>query len=401
MQFRYVTIDQEGNENEGTIEAINKDVAISSLQRRGLMIAEIESAESTSLLNMRLEMFERVSNKEIVILSRQISTLFQAQVSALKVFRLLGSEVENPKLRDALADIAQELQGGSSISSAMSNHDDVFSDFYVNMVKAGEESGNLDKTFAYLADYLDRNYELTSKAKNALIYPSFVIFTFIAVMVLMLTTVIPNITTIIEESGQAIPIYTQIVISLSDFFVNYGILIAVGLIVGAYFFYQYAKTKDGQRFVSRLKLSVPYLGDLYQKLYLSRLADNMNTMLVSGIPMTRAIEITASVVDNKIYEDLLLEVVEEVRGGRSVSDALGDYDEIPSIMIQMISIGEETGELGSILETLSDFYRREVITAVDTLVDLIEPVMIVALGLGVGTLLAAVLMPIYNISGSI
>lgn len=399
--FSYKTLDENGKESQGTIEAVNEDIAISGLQRRGLTVLEIKGAKEGSLLNMRLTMFERVTNKEVVILSRQIATLFSAQVSALKIFKLLGSESENPKLKDALASIADELQAGSSLADAMQKQPDIFSKFYVSMVRAGEESGKLQETFMSLADYLERMYELLSKAKGALIYPAFVILTFFGVMALMLTVVIPKLASIITESGQEIPIYTKIVIALSDFMVNYGIFFLVLLILGGIFLFRFSKKPKGRFFFSKLKISLPFLGNLYMKLYLSRLADNMHTMLGSGIPMVRAIEITAEVVNNQVFENLLREVAEDIKGGRQISESLRVHEEIPSIMVQMVKVGEETGELGTILKTLSDFYRREVNTAVDALVDLIEPAMMVTLGLGVGVLLASVLMPIYNLSSGI
>jgi type IV pilus assembly protein PilC len=403
MRFVFTAVNSDGEEKSGTIEAFNEDAAISSLQRRGLTILSIESEEdSVPIWERRIKFFESVSNREIVIFSRQIATLFQADVSALKVFRLLANATDNLKLRDALEDIVSDLKGGSNIADAMEAHDDIFSEFYVNMVRSGEETGQLSETFLYLADYLDRNYELVNKTKNALIYPAFVIMTFVGVMVLMLTTIIPNITQIIEASDQEPPVYTQFVMGLSDFLVNYGFYLLVPLVLTAYGLWWYThETEDGQRLLSVLKIQTPYIGNLYQKLYLSRIADNMNTMLSSGITMTRGFEITASIISNDVFTDILRDAIDDIKSGKSVADALDGNDEIPNIMVQMIRIGEETGELKSILETLSDFYRREVENAVDSLVGLIEPAMILLLGLGVGGLLASVLMPIYNISSGI
>lgn len=401
MLFNYTAIDNTGHETSGSIDAINEDVAISSLQRRGLVIASIVSSEEKSFLKSDIAFFDRVKNKEIVILSRQISTLFESQISALRVFKLLGAESDNKMLSKALSEVADDLQSGNTISDALGKHKKIFSPFYVSMVKAGEESGKLDQIFTYLADYLDRTYEVTSKAKNALIYPAFVVFTFITVMVLMLTLVIPRISSIFLESGQELPIYTKMVVGLSDFFVNYGIFLAILIIIGGFFGWKYSKTEKGKLSVSNIKLSLPYLGSLYKRIYLSRIADNLSTMLSSGIPMVRAVEITASVVGDAVYEELLTESVQDIKAGSPVSESFGKYSEIPNIMIQMIKVGEETGELGKILNTLSKFYSREVKNTVDTLVTLIEPIMIVALALGVGVLLASVLMPIYNISSSI
>jgi len=399
MLFKYKAVDQNNSNKEGTIEALNIDIAVSSLQKRGFTILGIDPANKTGLFDRKITMFQKVSNKDVVILSRQISTLFQAQVSALRVFTMLAAETPNPLLREKLGQVTTELQSGSSISKSLSKHPDVFSAFYINMVKAGEETGKLDETFLFLADYLDRNYELTSKAKNALVYPIFVIVVFIGVMVLMLTMVIPRITSILEESGQEVPIYTKIVIGMSKLLTDYGIFVLIALVISGFFIFKWSRKPTGKAFFADFKLRVPYVGNLYQKLYLSRLADNMNTMLLSGIPMLRAIEVTAEVVDNEVYRRLLMKSAENIKGGKSVSDSLSEFPQIPKIMIQMMRVGEETGELGNILKTLSNFYRREVTNAVDTLVSMIEPLMMVMLGLGVGFLLASVLIPIYNISG--
>lgn len=401
MLFNYHALDQDGHEREGTVEALSMDVAVSTLQRRGLIVSSIEPAVKKSPLQIELSFFNKVSNKEVVILSRQIATLFEAQVSALRVFRLLASEVDNKHLAEVLTQVADDLQGGSPISKALARHPKVFSNFYVNMVRSGEESGKLSETFGYLADYLDRTYAVVTKAQNALIYPAFVIGVFVIVMVLMLTIVIPKISAILTDSGQQVPVYTRIVIGLSNILIHYGFFVLIALVVAAVFGWRYMQTPQGELFFDSFKLDIPYLGNLYQKLYLSRISDNFATMLVSGVPVVEAVDITASVVGSATYERILKDTGEAVKGGSSISDALARHAEIPGIMTAMIRVGEETGELGSILSTLAKFYQREVTTAVDTLVDLIEPLMIVLLGLGVGTLLASVLIPIYNLAGSI
>lgn len=402
MLFEYKTINKNGEKEEGTIEAFNMDAAIVALQRRGLVVSSVKPKdESDGDILRKIPFLNRVSNKEVVILSRQLSTLFEAQVSALRVFKLLATESENPTLKKHMLEIVNDLQGGASISAALSKHPSIFSDFYVNMVKSGEESGHIDQTFAYLADYMDRNYEISSKAKNALIYPAFVIFTFIAVMVLMFTVILPKIGQIIEESAQEIPIYTKIVLWISDLFVQGWAYMLVGLVVAVGIIVWYSRTAEGRRWIANARMYIPYVGDLYQKLYLSRFADNMSTMVLSGIPMLKAIEVTSSIIGNEVYQEVLDEATAKVKAGQALSAALSEREEIPNILTQMVKVGEETGELGNILKTMSKFYQREVINAVDTLVGLIEPVMIVALGLGVGVLLASVLMPIYNIASTV
>ncbi|MEZ6209204.1 MAG: type II secretion system F family protein [Candidatus Paceibacterota bacterium] len=400
MLFKYKVIDNKGETKEGSIEAVNQDLAIASLQRRGLVLVSIQDAEKKSFLEMSV--WERVPAKDLVIFSRQIATLFEAQVSALKAFNLLSENAENKLLKRKLAQVAQDIQAGSSISGALAKHKDVFSNFYINMVKAGEESGKLTETFNFLAEYLDRQYALTSKTKNALIYPAFVILTFFAVMGLMFTMVIPKLSEIIKESGQDIPVYTKVVIGLSDFFVHYGIFVLIFLVgLGAYV-YSLSRKEKGQIYLDSLKLSAPAFGKLYRKLYLARIADNLETMLASGIPIVRSLEITGDVVGSRTYQEIIKDAESSVKSGSSLSGALEKHnDYIPQIMIQMIKVGEETGALSNILKTLSNFYRREVNDAVDTLVGLIEPVMIVFLGVSVGILLSSVLIPIYNIASGI
>ena len=401
MLFKYKSVDDKGISKEGEIDAPSRDLAISGLQRRGLVIISIrDEKEHKSILS--ISFFEKVSNKDVVILSRQIATLFEAQVSALKSFTMLAANTENKLLSRKLMEVGDDLQAGISISGALAKHPDVFSNFYVNMVKVGEETGKLNETFLHLAEYLDRQYSLTSKTRNALIYPVFVVITFFVVMTLMFVIVIPKLSEIILDSGQAVPIYTKIIIAISNLFVNYGFFIFIFLVLIGLWIWRLSATEKGKAELDLLKLSTPAIGNLYKKLYLSRITDNLNTMLISGVPIVRAIDITAEVVGSLVYQRLLGEVADGVKSGLALSVAFEKHRaEIPGILVQMIQVGEETGSLGTILKTLTDFYKREVDDAVDTLVGLIEPVMIVVLGLGVGILLVSVLMPIYNLAGGI
>ena len=403
MLFRYKVIGQDGQMKTGEIDAISNDSAIASLQRRGLIVVGVDKIGEAKGLSRALPFLGGggVPMADVVIMSRQIATLFEAQVSAVKAFNLMGEASSNRTLRITLQAVSQDIQGGITIAEALNKYPKVFSDFYVNMVRAGEESGKLTDVFSYLADYLDRQHQLTSKTKNALIYPAFVIFTFMVVMILMLTLVIPKLSQILIESGQQIPLYTKVVIALSNFFVHYGFILVIAAVVGGIFTAMRLRSDSGKKTLDALKLKVPYVGDLFKKLYLSRMADNIHTMLSSGIPIVRTLEITGSVVDNKIYEQILRASTEGIKAGKTLSNSLAQYSEIPQIMVSMIQVGEETGSMGSILETLAKFYKREVENAVDTLIGLIEPAMIIALGVGVGFLLTSVLVPIYNIASNI
>ncbi|MBI2048688.1 MAG: type II secretion system F family protein [Parcubacteria group bacterium] len=396
--FSYTAVDQSGNERQGVVDAINTDVAIAALQRRGLTVSGIEEEKRQGAFLEDLNLFSGINNRDIVLLSRQITTLFEAQVSALRSFRLLASEARTPQLAEKLSMIADDIQSGSSISVALGKHPKMFSAFYVNLVRAGEEAGKLDETFAFLADYLDRNYEITQKARNALIYPAFVFTTFIVVMVLMMTLVIPRLAAILDEVGQNIPVYTRVVIGISKFMSDYLLLIVVFVIIMGFILGRFGTTERGKMAFARFRLSVPHLGLIYQQLFLSRVSDNLSTMLRSGIQMVRGLEVTSVVVGDVLYEQIMREATEDVKAGMPASEALRKHPEIPGMFVAMIKIGEETGNLSRILEVLSKFYRREVSNSIDTLVGLIEPFMIVSLALGVAFLLAAVLIPIYNIS---
>ncbi len=403
MLFTYTAIDATNVQREGTVEAGSIDAAITAIQKRGYTVLSIDPVEQNQwqkLLNIEFSLFQSVSNKDIVILSRQIATLFQAQVSPLRIFRLLSAEQENVMLKNALNKIVEDLQGGSSVSRALAAHPAIFSPFYVNLVRSGEESGSLEQTFDYLADYLDRSYEVVAKAQNALVYPAFVIGVFILVMILMLTMVIPNIAKILTDAGQELPIYTRIVIGLSDFLVNYIAFILLAVALGGVLLWRFSRTDVGKRTIDEIVISLPVLGDLQKKLLLTRICDNLSTMLGSGVSIVQSLEVTAEVVDNAVYKEIIETALSEVKGGRSFADAIGEYPEIPGVLTQMAKVGEETGSLASILKTLANFYRREVNNAVDTMIGLIEPAMIVLLGLGVGTLLASVLMPIYNLTSA-
>lgn len=399
MLYKYTVSDQAGTKSEGTIESPSTDLAIGSLQRRGFIVISIESATKEPLFD-KLTFFSGVSSREVVLLSRQLSTLFEAKVSVVDSLRLASEETDNKNLQEVLATTANDIQGGIPISEALAKHPKVFSYFFVSMVRSGEESGKLADVFTYLADYLERSYELKSRVRNALLYPAFIIVAFIGVIVLMLTVVIPSLSGILTETGTELPFITLVVLGLSNFFVRYWIIILVSTIIAVVGVVRYALTSSGDFFFSQMRISTPLVGRLYRKLYLARIADNMNTMLSSGISMVRAVEVTADIVGNAVYRNILKQSATQIKGGAQLSQALGQHPEMPRILTQMSRIGEEAGELGFVLDTLAKFYKREVDSAVETLVSLIEPILIIVLAIGVGFLLVAVLGPIYSITNN-
>ncbi|MBI2639792.1 MAG: type II secretion system F family protein [Candidatus Sungbacteria bacterium] len=399
MQFTYQARTPEGEERSGTIEARSLEGATEILQRNNLIIVEIQpAAGAASIFKQQLRFFDHVSQRDVVIFSRQLATLFEAQVPLVQAFKTLAGESENIVFRTAIGEILEDASGGSSLSQAFSRHPHIFSQFYVNMVRAGEESGKLGEVFSFLADHLERSYALTSKARTSLIYPAFIFSAFVGVIVVMLVVVVPRISDIFKEIGTELPIYTRAIIGLSSFFRAWGIWLLILLAIGAVFLWRFLLTERGRDLWDAIKIRLPLIGGLLRKIYLTRLTDNLATLIVAGIPIIRALQITADVVQNRVYAKIILAASDSVRGGSTISYAFERYNDIPPIITQMIKIGEESGRLDVILKSAARFYQRDVDNLLDNFVSLIEPALIIMLGLGVGVLVAAVLFPLYNLS---
>lgn len=399
--FEYKGLSNTGDKVSGDVDASSRDGAIEILQQRGIIITSLnDKSETGQGLNKSISFFSKVPVKEVVFMARQIATLFEAHVSANKAFSLIAEQAENKTLKSQLRGVTNDLASGISISQSLSQYPETFSAFFVNMVKSGEETGKLSETFIFLADYMERQYELNRKVKSALIYPTFVISVFVGVMVLMFTFIIPKLGKMITESGQPVPVYTQIVLKISDLFVNNGLMVLILVVIAVIGLIFFLKGQKGKFWLDGVKLKLPFFRVLFQKIYLARIADNLDTMLSAGIPIIRTLEVTSAVVSNRVYENIIKDVSEQVKSGISLANAFAKHSEVPSMLSQMIRVGEETGMLGQVLKTLGKFYRREVDQAVDTIVALIEPAMIILLGLGVGVLLVSVLVPIYQVSMS-
>lgn len=403
MLFKYKAINPDGSRTEGKIEASSEDSAISILQDRKLIVVAVvpfeeKHAFGSTTTGFKIPFFgPKVEEKDVVVFSRQISTLFQSGVSALRAFRLVSTETENPELKRILNAIGDDIQSGLSISVSMAKYDKIFGTFYSNMIKAGEESGKLDESFNYLADYMDRNFDLTQKLKKASVYPIFVTVTFFGVMSAMVIFVIPQLADMLTGEGQELPLITKIVLGLGNIGKHYGLLVLIaGGFIG-YYLYNLSQTPGGKQYLDYFKLKIPVFKDLYKKIFLSRLTDNLDTMLSSGVQIVRALEITSDVVDNVVFQDLLVRVSKKVKGGKSLSQSFYEEEELPNILVQMTKIGEETGKLGFILRSLSSYYKREVSTAIDTALALIEPALIILLAGGVAVLMAAILIPMYSV----
>ncbi len=401
MKYKYKIFGQDTKIKEGYVEDTSRENVILKLQAEGNIIITVEESMVVDELSFFKRYQKRITKKDIVLSTKQLSTLVGGGVQILRAFRLLSSESSSAGLGERFKIIADDIQAGMQVYKAMSRHSDVFDSFYISMVHSGEETGKLKETFEYLADYIERNYELVQKTKKALTYPMFVIATFIVVMMIMAFVVLPKLVALISEQGQEIPAFTRGILWVSNFLKDFWYIVFPA--IGAFIFYlfQYSKTPGGVAYFDTLKLKVPILSGLYQKLYLSRFADNIDTMIGSGVPIVQSLQITAEVVDNYVFKKIFERVAEKVKQGKILSVALTEEPMIPNIMVQMTRIGEETGELGYMLKNVAKFYKRELEQTIESTISLIEPLMIVALGGGVGLLMASVLMPMYNIASSI
>lgn len=397
--FEYKARTKEGEQRSGTIETSSQEAALESLQKQNFIVTFLKERTGPAFFELRIG--GGIKQKDIVIFSRQLATLFEAQIPIMEALRTVMSETSNETFRKAVAQILDDVAGGMAFSQALARHPLIFSSFYIQLVRSGEESGKLQGIFSYTADYLERSYYLSTKARNALVYPAFITLTFFGVIVVMLVAVVPRLTEIFEETGQAVPFYTQAIIGLSLFLRTFGFVVLIAFITGALVLWQWAQRKRGRMYFHRLQISVPILGTIFKKLYMARMADNLYMLITGGIPIIRALTISADVVGNTVYESAINEAVESVKGGGSISDAFGKNSDIPPLVTQMIRIGESSGKLDFILANIAKFYQRDVDSAFENLVSLIEPALIIFLGIGVGILIVAVLVPLYSLVGSI
>ena len=399
--FEYKARTKEGEERTGVIETSSRDAALDTLHQKEFIVISLSERRKPLKLISSLPFFTRVNHKDVVIFSRQLATLFEARIPVVEALKTLIGETTRPTLRDAVAQILDDVVGGLAISQAMAKHPKIFSSFYVNLVRSGEESGKLQEVFTYLADYLERSYYLTKKATNATIYPAFVLVSFLGVLVVMLVAVVPGLISIFEETGQKVPFYTKIIIYLSIYLRQWGLGLVLLLVVGAVGVWRWSLTSRGELFFHRLQINIPILGELYRKLYMARVTDNLRTLIVGGIPILRALQITRDVVGNSVYKKSLMDAEESVKGGGTISQAFERTPEIPVLVTQMIRIGETSGKLDFTLGSIARHYQRDVDSSLENLVALIEPTLIIFLGIGVGVIVAAIMVPLYSLVGSL
>ncbi len=402
MKFNYQARTRQGEIQTGVVEAGSKEAAIETLQRHDLVVVFLEEVSEVPLYTRSLKIFQRIKSKEITIFYRQLAILFEANVSPLDALRILGEQTSNQLFKDLIFEIEQDVKGGETLSRAMSKRPKVFSPFYVNVVRAGEATGKLNDVLKYLADHAEREYNLTSKVRGAFTYPVAIFSLFTIVGILMMIFVVPQLTSMLKELGTELPITTKILIAVSGFIQSFWWLLFLVLGGGIFGLLRFAKTEKGRRILDIVKLKMPIFKELFQKIYLARFSENFKTLLIGGIPILKALDITSTVIGNSIYEEIIKEARDRVKVGKTIASAISGYPKQFTPMItQMIAVGEQTASLETILDKVAMFYQQEVDRMVANMTQLIEPLMILVLGGAVGFLVASILMPIYNIGSSL
>ncbi len=379
--------------------ALDESKAEGLLRQNGLVIISLERHDDDFFTKIN-PFGKSVTSKDLVLFSRQLATLISAHVPIIQALRILQEQITGKYLLTIISDLITAVENGDSLSSAMAKHNNVFGNVYVSLVMSGEVSGSLDKSLVYLADQLEKDYELTGKVKSALTYPIFVLGALVVIGLLMFKFVLPNLTSVLKEQGGNLPPISVALIAFTEFFNQFWwivILILVGLILGVRY---YIGTDNGKRNFDRLKISFPIIGQIVTKIYLARFSRNLATLVVGGIPIIKALQIVSEIINNTIYREIIIDAVAKIQAGKSISEGLAGHKEFPSIVTQMVKVGEQTAQLDDIMAKLANFYEKEVDNKVATLTTLLEPIIMIILGLGVGVLVAGILMPIYNLAST-
>jgi type II secretory pathway component PulF len=400
MKFSYQARDKAGEFKKGFVVAANQPKAEQLLADNGLII--ISLAEQKQSLFTKLDIFSNhISYKDLVLFSRQLSTLVAARVPILQSLRILENQVQSKGLIMVVKDLIVSVESGESLSLALSKHPDVFGNIYVSLVRSGEASGHVGESLAYLADQLEKDYDLRSRVRSALTYPAFVLSALVIVGVLMFKFVLPKLVLVLKEQNAALPFVSVMLIKFTDFFEVFWWVVLLVIAAAAIGARMYIQTVAGRYLWDRYKMSLPVVGPLLQRVYLARFARNLATLVAGGIPIIQALKIIGDIINNVIYRDIMIAAAAQVTNGKSISDALSGYKEFPPLVTQMVRVGEQTAELDNILTKLAMFYEKEVDTKVATLSSLLEPIIMLILGIGVGLLVAGVLLPIYNLASSV
>ncbi|MDO8495183.1 MAG: type II secretion system F family protein [bacterium] len=403
MQFLYEAKDKEGGLVSGTVDAYTEDLAIEALNEKGMTLLSLTVAKK-GVFNIDVgAFFTKPNNSDVVVFTRQLATIISADIPLIEGLQTIGAQSDKKGFSIIIAEMTETVRGGSSLSKAMALYPSLFSSFYISLVRSGEISGRLEGSLVYLADYLEKSQALNSKIRGALAYPVFILCALGAVTLVMMTSVLPKLLDIIKESGVApedIPPITRALMAITGFFNSYIVFIVAGLLGLGIFLRQYIRTEVGHYKLDRAKINVPRLGVVARNIYIARISETLATLIKAGVPILDGIKITSEIAGNDVYRDILLEAQKSVQNGGSISDVISKYKEFPKLVSSMLAIGEKTGKTDFMLESIFKFYNFEAEKDIQNMSQLIEPVLILLLGAGVGLLVAGILLPIFSLVGA-
>ena len=394
--FQYKVRDRSGNLISGTLEADSELLVLQRLREQGYTPLEVGKEKKGLNVNISLKA-KKVKLKEVAVFSRQFATMINSGLPILRALSILADQTTNPTLGRALADSRTDVEHGASLSQALQKHPKVFNDLYVSMVKSGETGGSLDTTLLSLAAMLEREVHLRGKIKSAMTYPIAVVGLVILIMSAMLLFVVPQFKTIYGQLGGTLPMPTRMLLFVSEIFKKYWYVVLAGAFLFRFLLRRYKKTDNGRAAIDRIKLRVPVFGSLFHKTCLSRFSSTLAMLLKAGVPILQALDIVIDTVNNRVVGVAVEDVQSSVREGESISRPLARHAVFPSMVVQMIAVGEETGQVDTMLEKVAQFYDQEVEASVDALTSLIEPILIAFIGGAVGAAVIALYMPMFQI----
>jgi type IV pilus assembly protein PilC len=396
-KFEYQARDQLGQLQVGFVEADTKDGAANKLYADNLYVLAITEIRKNTIQSFVHNFINRVKQKDLMIFTRQFATLLSSGVSLSESLRTLAAQTRNPILRETVIEIQKEIDSGLSLSQAMEKYNNVFSDFYVNMIRSAEVTGRVDEVTSFVADYLEKQTVLSSKVRNALVYPVFMVSFLVLVIIFMAVVVFPQIESVFTELGATLPLLTKMVISFGKFLSKWWWAIIAGIIASIFVFKDYFKSKEGKTLLDKLILRVPVFNRMLKSLYVSRFADSVSVLTKGGVAIVQALEITARTMGSALYGNILRASADDVKNGVLLSQSLSKYPlYFPPIVAQMLAVGETTGQMDVLLQKISVFYGREVEDLVGSLVELIQPILMLVIGAAVGLMFASILTPIFN-----
>lgn len=397
-KFKYSARDQQGKVVDGNLEAKNIASATDALHDQGLIVVSLKEAGGIDFEKLSEINVGGIPMKEKVIFMRQMATMVGAGLPLTRSLEIMIQQASNPKFKKILQNVLASIQSGKTLADSFRVEEDVFDQVTINLIEAGEESGNLENILEKIAVELEEKNALTRKIKSAMIYPAIILIVIIAVIVLMMLVLVPSMADMYKDFGSELPFATRFLMSMSDFFVNYWwVILSVILVLGVGFKY-YKDTPKGKRNIDKLLLKVPSLGTILSKIQLSQFTRILSLLLGSGVPIIKAIDLTASSLGNLMFRETLEEAKNEVEKGGPLAIPIARSEYYPLLVSSMIAVGEETGEIDSVLAKVAEYYKEEVDTATSNLSSLLEPVFLVIMGLAIGFIAVAVYMPMFQLA---